>query len=286
MAYRNDEGGSGRQHLIPHDILRGGYGGSIPANYDRFLRPFLFEPFAADIVKRLRRKPKMRVLEVACGTGVVTERLRQALAPGDELVATDLQAAMLECAMERIGSAGADWQQADAMALPFGDASFDAIVCQFGWMFFPDKARCAKEARRVLRSGGQLLFNVWDSLERNGPVAIFQATLDSALGDQAPGFLRIAYGYAQPDSIRNMLRDAGFVSVEVTPLELPASSPSAEDVASGYLLGTPVFNEVEKVRPESLPAIRADCMRAVAQRYGHGPLKATLSAFVCSAIAP
>src|SRR5437870_8968818 len=131
--------------------------GSVPAFYDRCLGPVLFEPYANDLVARLDVGDDQRVLELACGTGIVTRRLREALPESATLVATDLFDAMLVHARSVVPDAGIEWQQADAQDLPFADGSFDTVVCQFGLMFLPDKVRGFREARRVLRDGGSLI---------------------------------------------------------------------------------------------------------------------------------
>jgi ubiquinone/menaquinone biosynthesis C-methylase UbiE len=141
---------------------------SVPENYDRYLGPMFFEPYAADIASRLEVRSGIRVLEIACGTGIVTRRLRERIPADGRLVATDLSPGMLARARANLAAnAAIEWKEADAMALPFADASFDAVVCQFGLMFVPDKLGALREARRVLAPGGHLLCNVWDSLAEN-----------------------------------------------------------------------------------------------------------------------
>ena len=267
------------------DTLRGGFGGSIPANYDRYLRPFLFEPYADDLVKRLKPKPTIRVLEVACGTGVLTERLERTLGPDAAIVASDLNPAMVEFARSRLPNSKATWQAADASKLPFDDASFDANVCQFGWMFFPDKGQCAREARRVLMPGGQLLFNVWESLERNEVAFIVQTCLVRILGDSAPTFLHVPYGYHDPDAIKRLMAGAHFVEVTIVPLELESTCPSAEAAARGFIEGTPTANELSTRGPDVLQRVLASATKDIAARFGNGPLRVPLRALVCSGIA-
>src|SRR5256885_14920391 len=149
----------------PHgDII---FTGSIPKLYETYSVPMIFEPYAADLVGRLASRSLARVLEIAAGTGVVTRALASALPESVAIVATDLNQAMLDQAAAVGTKRAVKWQQADAMQLPFGDATFDAVVCQFGVMFFPDKARAFAEARRVLRPGGVFLFNVWDRIAEN-----------------------------------------------------------------------------------------------------------------------
>jgi ubiquinone/menaquinone biosynthesis C-methylase UbiE len=142
--------------------------GSIPEIYDEHLGPLLFEHYAADLAARVTVPVGSRVLELACGTGIATDRLRAALPDEVAIVATDLNEAMLDLARNKRGNlANVQYQVVDALDLPFEDGSFDAVVCQFGVMFFPDKAACAREAARALKPGGAYTFNVWDSLDRN-----------------------------------------------------------------------------------------------------------------------
>ena len=132
------------------------FAGSIPEIYDRFLVPLIFEPYAADLARRVAALGPSDVLETAAGTGVLTRALAAPLAPATRIVATDLNQPMLDQAARRQPAGGVEWRQADALALPFADRSFDVVACQFGVMFFPDKVQGYREARRVLRPGGPL----------------------------------------------------------------------------------------------------------------------------------
>lgn len=153
------------------------FAGSIPASYDRYLGPLLFRPYAADLAARLAAEPCTRALELAAGTGIVTAEAARAL-PTTRIVATDISPAMLDVAAGRQDTSGVEFRVADAQDLPFDDGSFDAVFCQFGVMFLPDRARAYGEMRRVLRPGGRLLFSVWDSIEHS-PIP---ATVEAALG--------------------------------------------------------------------------------------------------------
>src|SRR6266851_4775897 len=155
-------GGFGGKSVAQNDTV---FAGSIPQFYDQKLGALLFAPYAADMAMRVRSLSSGRLLETAAGTGIVTRQLATHLPPDVEIVATDLNQPMLDYAAAQPGLQRVKWQQADALALPFPDASFDAVVCQFGVMFFPDRTKAYREARRVLRPGGHLVFNVWDRIE-------------------------------------------------------------------------------------------------------------------------
>jgi ubiquinone/menaquinone biosynthesis C-methylase UbiE len=164
------------------------FAGPIPKLYEMYFVPMVFEPYAADLVKRLASRAPSRILETAAGTGVVTRALASAFPANVEIVATDLNEAMVEQA-ESVGtSRPVEWRQADAMALPFPDATFDAVVCQFGVMFFPDKAKAFAETRRVLRPSGVFLFNVWDRIEENEFVDTVTKALEALFPDDPPSF--------------------------------------------------------------------------------------------------
>src|SRR5262245_62527966 len=155
-------------HGAPHAFT-----GSIPPIYDRHLGPVIFTPYADDLAQRLRPGAKARVLEVACGTGIVTSKLLARLPPGARLTATDLNPAMIEHAKTRVrADARLEFRAADAQQLPFPDASFEHYVCQFGIMFFPDKVAALKEARRVLAHGGEVVLDAWGAMAENDSARI------------------------------------------------------------------------------------------------------------------
>src|SRR3954466_10090578 len=179
------------------------FAGSIPALYDRFLGPLLFEPYGRDLAARLSDLGAGRVLETAAGTGIVTAALAERLPSAVALVATDLNQAMVDHAAAKPALRRVELRQADALALPFADASFDAVACQFGVMFFPDRVAGYREARRVLKPGGRFVFNVWDSLAHN---PIPRCVVDAAAArypHNPPRFLaRTPHGHHDADVIR------------------------------------------------------------------------------------
>ena len=257
--------------------------GPIPENYDRYLGPVIFEPYAEDLVSRLQGKNFKRVLEVACGTGIVTRRLRDALPHSTEIVATDLNPDMFEFAKPRFkNSENVRWQQADASALPFPDDSFDAIVCQFGFMFVPDKAAAMREAHRVLSSGGIFLFNVWDSLDANPFAQIAHTTIASFFDHDPPKFYEIPFSLYDRNAVRDFLQNAGFDKIESFVETKPCRSKSAKDFAIGLVRGNPVGTGATErgVNPEDLIDAVA---KKLAGRFGAAPFESTMQAIIWQA---
>jgi SAM-dependent methyltransferase len=218
--------------------------GSIPDAYDRHLGPVLFEPFADELATRLPAGERVRVLELACGTGIVTRRLRDALHPSASLVATDLNQAMVDHARGALGDLDVAWQVADAQELPFADGSFDVVVCQFGFMFLPDKARGFREARRVLADGGLLLVSVWQSIDANPVAAALQRVLTERFAADPPRFLGTPYGYHERERHEADVRAGGFEDVRFDDVRLRGAGPSAAHFAYGWVHGSPLRHEL------------------------------------------
>lgn len=258
------------------------FSGSIPALYERYLVPMLFQPYADDLAARVAGLPAHAVLEVAAGTGVVTRQLAMRLPTATTLVATDLNAAMLEQAKRKGTSRPVEWQPADAQQLPFADASFDVVACQFGVMFFPDKPRAFAEARRVLRPGGTLLFNTWDCIEQNVFAQEVTDALADVFPDSPPRFLaRTPYGYFDREAIASDLAAGGFTHpprIDTLSSTSRADLPSVPAIA--FCQGTPVRNEIESRDAAKLEHATQVVGRAMSQRFGNGPIAGRMQALV------
>ena len=260
------------------------FGGSISKVYATHLVPMIFEPYAADLAKRLAGKNISRLLEIAAGTGVVTRALAQSLPPSVSIVATDLSPAMLAEASELGTSRPVEWREADAMKLPFPDQSFDAVVCQFGAMFFPDKSVAYSEARRVLKPGGIFLFNVWDSTSENEFAEIVVQTLQVLFPIDPPNFLRrTPYGHHDRKTLENDLAKAGFTNpVRIESVPARGLAPSALSVAIGYCQGTPTRAEIEARDPARMGEATEAVAAAIAKRFGQGKVDGKIQAVVIS----
>lgn len=258
------------------------FAGSIPENYDRYMVPLIFEAFATDLARRAAPLSPGAVLETAAGTGVVTRALAPVLSPGARYIVTDLNQPMLDYAASRQAPGGrVEWSQADASALPFEDAAFDLVCCQFGAMFFPDRLAAYREARRVLKPGGHFLFNVWDRIEEN----VFADDVTNALArmfpDDPPRFLaRTPHGYHDTALIRSELESAGFsrVAIDTRAEQSRAASPRIPAVA--YCQGTVLRSEIEARGPGKLEAATGYAASAIADRHGSGEVAAKIQAHI------
>lgn len=262
------------------------FAGSIPVNYERYLGPLLFEPNALELTKRINAAAINDVLEIACGTGRVTRHLVDLLAGKANIVATDYSEEMINIAKDSLLANNIKFMQADMQSLPFADNSFDLVVCQFGVMFVPDKPKAFKEIFRVLRQGGTFLFNTWDSLENNEATAIVDKAITNYFNESAPPFFHLPHSMYIKEELEKLMKDAGFGEATVEKISIDSISPSAADIAKGFVFGTPMYNELIKLDPAS-PEILVDMATGMLIKvYGDGMIKTRISAFLCKCIKP
>jgi SAM-dependent methyltransferase len=239
--------------------------GNIPDHYDRGLGRVIFVDYAADIAKRVASRAVTHVLETAAGTGIVTRQLRDALPAGIQLTATDLNPPMIEVARTKFRSSeNVDLRPADATALPFPDATFDAVVCQFGVMFFPDKTKSYQEVRRVLAPGGRYLFNVWDSHRYNPFGRIAHEVPGSFFPADPPQFYKVPFSYHQIDPIKESLVDAGLGDIQIAVVRLEKKIPDVELFARGLVYGNPLIDQIRErggVDPDRVVEAIAEVLR-------------------------
>jgi ubiquinone/menaquinone biosynthesis C-methylase UbiE len=256
--------------------------GNIPENYDRYLGPCIFEPYAQHVAEYAATGTANAILEIACGTGRVTRHLQNAF-PGARLVATDLNIDMLTIALQLTPGANIEWRTADAQELPFDDHSFDLVIFQFGLMFVPDKEKALSEARRVLRRGGRLLFSTWDSLENNPTFYLADKVVKKYFPVDPPRFFHLPFSLHDDDQLVGWAKAAGFTDVRARLVKLPGYSSSAADVAAGMLEGSPMYNTLNELAPGDLPVIKADLAKALGEKFGEAPLVSPNQAWVVDA---
>lgn len=254
----------------------------MPAVYDRCLGPTLFTPYAEELARRAAALAPRSVLEVAAGTGIGTAALTAAL-PHAPVLATDLNATMVARGRER--APRARWEQADATALPLPDHAVDLAVCTFGVMFFPDRPAFLRETLRVLAPGGTLLLTVWDRLETCTLPRAFQAALTAVLPGRTPDFLpRVPHGCADPGPLLADAQAAGFARAGTERVTSVGSAASAEAVAEGFCLGTPLGTALRQ--RGDVEALRQQVAGELRRALGEGPVQGTLSAHVLTLTAP
>jgi len=260
------------------------FAGSVPKLYETLLVPLIFEPYAADLKNRVAALHVSKILEIAAGTGVVTRALATLANDEMSIVATDLNQAMLDQAAA-IGTARqVKWQQADAMALPFPDGEFNAVVCQFGAMFFPDRAKAFSEARRVLKAGGTFIFNVWDRISENEFADVITTELQTMFPEDPPRFLaRTPHGYSDLSIIAQDLAGGGFTEApRMATVAARSRASSARVPAIAYCQGTPLRNEIEARDASRLTEATDIAAAAIARKFGSQSVDGKIQAHVVS----
>jgi len=257
--------------------------GSIPELYDRHLGPVIFEPYALDLARRITVASDAPLLEIACGTGILTEQLYGRLSPDVRLVATDLNQPMIDYARSKLGALkDIEWRTADAAALPFESGSFSGLACQFGLMFVPDKEAAFREARRVLAKDALFAFNVWGSFEHNPFGRIAHETIGSFFSANPPNFYLVPFGFHDPDAIRGVLKANDFDRIELNQVTLETRSASARSFAVGLIKGNPVSLAIQE-RGFALDPIVDALEAAFVRAGGDHPFRSTMQALVVPA---
>lgn len=254
--------------------------GSMPELYDTLLVPMMFLDYAEDVASAVAAAQPHDVLEIAAGTGAVTRALHRLL-PTGQITATDLNPPMLDRAAEMLpASDRVRWKLADAQDLPFDDAEFDAVMCQFGVMFFPDRPRAYAEAHRVLRPGGRFVLASWGRIEDNAATLAVEDALAVLFPNDPPQFLRrTPFGYTDLALIRTELEDAGFTSVDARWVERRSRPTSALDIAVAHCQGTPIANVLAE-RQVDTAHVTAEMARLLEERLGREPFAGRLSASI------
>jgi ubiquinone/menaquinone biosynthesis C-methylase UbiE len=246
--------------------------------------PLFFQPYASDLASRLAGFSSGNLLELAAGTGILSNTLARSLPLAVSILATDLNQPMLDHAAS-VSDSRIVFRQADAQQLPFPDQVFDYVVCQFGVMFFPNKLAAYREVHRVLKPAGQFLFSVWDRLELNQLSSATDQTIREFFGKDPPSFIsRTPFGYYDTELIRRELREAAFSSSSFETVALRSHAASARDAALGLIQGTPLRNELDALAPHLADELTAAVTAALASRYGRGPFDTPMQAHVFRAL--
>jgi len=263
------------------------FDGSIPDQYDKYLGPLIFEFSAKDMAERVSTKipAKSQVLEVACGTGISTEYLRNFLPETTSIIATDLVEAMLAVARKKRGSLpNVEYKVADAQDLPFEDERFDAVVCQFGIMFFPDKLKGLSEMVRVAKPGSLIAFNVWDSVEHNKVFKVVQDVVENFFESDPPEFLKVPFGYYDIEQIKELMHKAELTKIESHIVSATTEDFDAHHIAEGCVTGNPTITEInERAHADSATIVDA-AAAAIEKTFGSKKPKLSFQEIVFTGI--
>jgi ubiquinone/menaquinone biosynthesis C-methylase UbiE len=256
------------------------FSGSVPKHYDDWLGPLFFEPYAIEVASRIDPSKINTALELACGTGRVTNHLRKKLSTGAKLIASDLSEEMLAIAKKKLQGENIDWRVLDAAALPFENDSMDLIVCCFGYMFVPDRIKAYEEAYRVLRKNGMLLFTTWDEMRYNGASNVYRKAVKKYVGDSLPDSYKLPFSMHNAEDIRKDLASAGFKDIKIERSEKNSVSESAAHAAEALTQGGSIYNELMQRNPEWVKEIRKEVEKELGEKFGVAPMVAPMRALI------
>lgn len=259
------------------------FGGSIPDNYDRHMGPWIFEPYAVEVAARIAREPPAQILEIACGTGRVTANLQKSL-PEAEITATDFNPEMMAVARRRVPNGSIHWQTADGQHLPFGNGSFDAVICQFGLMFMPDPPLALREMWRVLRTAGRVVFSTWDRLEGNPAFLLANDLVAEYFPAEPPRFFYQPFSLYGDDILLGLAREAGFREIRVSLVPMIGEAESAASVASGVLEGSPMYDAILSRDASLLPVMLEALEKKLRDAYGDRPFRSPMQAWIVEGV--
>lgn len=252
-------------------------------HYDKFFGPLFFEPYAIEVARRIADFPASMVVEIAAGTGRVTRHIRETIPRAAKFIASDIGDDMLALAKKKLGHLAIEWQKIDAQKLPFNDNSIDLIICSFGYMFVPDKAKAFAEVIRVLRPGGQFLFTTWDKLENNGASYSSVSVAKKYLAEPLTESDFIATSMSDTAIITDLLYTAGFMTISTETVQLFSVSPTASEAAIGFIQGGSIFGKIKKSNPAMIKEIKIELEKDLAAKFGAAPMVAPISAVITQA---
>ncbi len=226
--------------MLPRDAGNA-FSKSAAENYEQYFVPSIGEPIGRDLIEMAALRPNERVLDVACGTGIVARLASQHISAGGTLAALDINPGMLAVARSTLPSdISIDWHEASADSIPFPDASFDVVLCQMGLEFMPDKNAALCEMQRVLVPGGRLIFNVPGPTPRM--FKIMEDAFARHVGTDAARFINLVFSLHETEELKGLIQSANFQHSSVQSKIKSLHLPLPEDFLWQYIYSTPLAN--------------------------------------------
>ena len=232
------------------------FSGDEALSYDKYLGPLLFEPFAEYTGGLIVEKAYSNILEIACGTGRLTHHINLNRSVQSKFIASDINTDMINIAKKKLKNADVTFILADAQELPFENNCFDLVICQFGLMFFPDKAKALQEIIRVLQPGGKFIFSTWDDTINSPLLKLMfnEILLPYFMGEKAKR-LFVPFSLHDKKILEEMNIKEGFSFCKAEHILLPAGNVSKENIINGFFLKHGLMNAVKEINPQAIPLI-------------------------------
>jgi ubiquinone/menaquinone biosynthesis C-methylase UbiE len=257
--------------------------GSAPEVYERELVPAVFGVWAPTLVELAQPRPGERVIDVACGTGIVARLAAMRVAPTGAVVGVDLNPGMLGVARSLAATGSLQWQEASADKLPYPDSSFDVVYCQLGLQFFADRTAALREMRRVSATGGRLAIMVWRSIQESPGFAGLAEALERHIGQAAAAIMRAPFGLSNAGELEALVSTAGFQDVVVQQRNGTVRFPSIERFVLSYVAGSPLAGPVSKADDAAREALITDVRNALKRYTSNTELAFPIGAHLLSA---
>ncbi len=235
--------------------------GSVPENYERYLVPSIFAAWADDLVEEAALQPGERVLDIACGTGIVARTAARRLGSGGSVVGLDLSAPMLAAARSAAAAEGVtvEWREGSALQLPLADRAFDVVFCQQGLQFFPDRPVALREMYRVLAPGGRLVLSVWREIERSPGFAVLAEALARHIGPEAGTLMTSGpFALGNIEELRALIAGASFKDITIRPAVKTLRYPSPDEFVLRYAAGSPLASAVASADDNARAALLSE----------------------------
>ena len=241
--------------------------GSAPEVYEKELVPAVFAQWAPIVIDLAHPQKGDRVLDVACGTGIVARLVAPRVAPTGAVVGVDLNPGMLKAAraVSSVSPPGPpiEWQEASADKLPFPNATFNVVYCQLGLQFFADRGAALREMHRVLVAGGRLALMVWRGIEESPGFAMLAEALERRVGQSAAAIMRAPFGLSDAGELAALVRKAGFENVAIQQRGGMVRFPSVDRFVLSYVAGSPLAGPVSQANDAARDALIEDARNAL-----------------------